>query len=127
MAAERVFGVAMRRGQRLLRAFHRHVQWQVKFELATVLHHRSGLVRSKVEKPRAQAYTQTDIAYVAPAPVDEYITPDLAVYTASAPVNEYVDSARVIEYVAAPALPCLSSRLCRFLMCRSSRKPLRLL
>ena len=35
--AERVPGAAMRK--RLLRAFHRHVHWQVKLELATALHH----------------------------------------------------------------------------------------
>ena len=98
MAAERVSGAAMRRRQRLLRAFHRDAQWQVKLELATaLLRHTSGRGRSNDE-------------YVAPAAVVDYITPAPAVYTASAtavhaapaPVNECVASALVIECVTPP-------------------------
>ena len=50
--AERVPGAAMRRRQRLLRAFHRHVQWQVKLELATGLHHSAQRPRPVVEEPK---------------------------------------------------------------------------
>ena len=61
--AERVPGAAMRRRQRLLRAFHRHVQWQVKLELATALHHSAQRPRPLVEEPKEGVEGET---YCAP-------------------------------------------------------------
>ena len=66
-------------------------------QMATVSHHSWHIAG------RADAGTQTTVTYAAPAPVDEYITPDPAVFTPLAPVNEYVTSGPVIEHVA-PAL-----------------------
>ena len=47
-------GSARRRRDRHLRAWHHHVKLTVAIELATAVHHSSGLVRSKVEKLRVQ-------------------------------------------------------------------------
>ena len=71
-------GAARRCRERRLRAFLRHEKLAVAMQMATVSHHswhRAG---------RAGAGMQT-VTYAAPAPVDEYITPNLAVFAASAP------------------------------------------
>ena len=60
--AERVPGAVMRRRQRLLRAFHRHVQWQVKLELATTLHHSAQRPRPVVEEPKEGVEGETCFA-----------------------------------------------------------------